>query len=78
LPSITGRGRGRRPDVAEAEHASAVGHDGDAVGPVGVSYAVSELRAIAMLGAATPGVYQTAKSSSTRIGHLGKTWTLPR
>ena len=33
---------------------------------------------MARLAAATPGVYQRAKSRSSRIGTLGTTWTLPR
>ncbi len=34
--------------------------------------------AIARLTAATPGVYQTAKSSRLRTGHFGNVWILPR
>lgn len=41
-------------------------------------YALEASAWMARHGAATPGVYQTAKSSSPSIGHFGAIWILPR
>jgi len=38
---------------------------------------LSEFAWISLQGAATPGVYHTAKSSVLVMAHLGMTWTLP-